>query len=103
MSKKALVAKSIKKHLANIPAEVLESRIIFGFLLKRHKSTVEIYQKRWHFLISPRPLNDRGYENDDYSLEDKILPSFLNFDQIYYYKFESENDSSECVGKLNLM
>ena len=71
--------------------------------MKRHKSTVEIYQKRWHFLISSRPLSDLEYENDDYSLEDKILPSFLNFDVIYYYKVENENDFSSSIGTVNLM
>lgn len=77
--------------------------MMYGFLLKRHKSTVEIYQKRWHFLISARPLNDIGYENDDFSLEEKILPSFLNFDSIYYYKVDSDSDNSEAVGKISLM
>lgn len=54
-------------------------------------------------MISARPLNDIFYENDDFSLEDKILPSFLNFDHIYYFKVDSENDISESVGKINLM
>jgi hypothetical protein len=74
-----------------------------GFLNKRHKSSVENYQKRWLFLISSRPLYEKEYNIDDFSLEEKILPSFLTFDYIYYYKVENEKDSSEAVGKINLM
>lgn len=98
-----LVVKGIKRHLSSIPLDIIDSRIIYGFLLKRHKSTVEIYQKRWYFLISPRPLKDLLYEKDDFNLEDKILPSFINFDNIYYYIVDNENDSSEAVGNYNLM
>lgn len=103
LSMKLITIKGIKKHIVNIPSELIESRMIFGFLHKRHNSTVEIYQKRWHFLISSRPLNDIDYENDDISLEEKILPSFIQFDHIYYYKVEDENDSSEAIGNISLV
>ncbi len=96
-------AKGIKRHLENIPSEIIDSRMICGFLHKRPKSSVENYQKRWVFLISSRPLNEKEYDTDDFSLEEKILPSFLMFDNIYYYKVENEKDSSEAVGKINLM
>ena len=82
--------------------ELQESRIIYGFLEKRHKSSMELYQKRWCFLISSRPLTEEGYENDDIQLEDNILPSFLIFDTIFYYKYKNENDDSEAKGKIPL-
>ena len=81
---------------------MLDSRIHYGFLQKRHKATIEFYQKRWFFLISSRPLTDFGYDNDDKILEDQILPSFLMFDTLYYYEFENENDTSESKGNYPL-
>jgi hypothetical protein len=82
--------------------ELQESRFVYGFLEKRHKSSMELYQKRWCFLISSRPLTEEGYENDDIQLEENILPSFLIFDTIFYYKFKNENDDSEAKGKIPL-
>ena len=81
---------------------MIESRIIYGFLQKRHKSTVEIYQKRWYFIISTRPLNLANYHDDGASLDDKLLPTTLSFDTLFYFKVESENDRSEAVGKIEL-
>lgn len=86
----------------SLSKELQESRIIYGFLEKRHKSSMELYQKRWCFLISSRPLTEEGYENDDIQLEDNILPSFLIFDTIFYYKYKNENDDSEAKGKIPL-
>ena len=101
-SKKCLTAKGIAKHLSKLSSETQESRIIYGFLEKRHKSSMELYQKRWCFLISSRPLTEMGYENDEIQLEENILPSFLNFDTIYYYKYSGESDNSESAGKIAL-
>ena len=103
LSRKMLAAKGIEKHFKNVPKLILESRWAFGFLGKRHKSSYEIYQKRWFFLISSRPLTDKGYENDDQILEEKVLPSFLSFDIIYYFNAENENDTSESAGNIPLL
>ena len=102
LSKKMLGLKGIEKHFKNIPKTFLESRMAHGFLGKRHKSSMEIYQRRWFFLISSRPLTDKGYENDDQVLEEKVLPSFLSFDVIYYYNAESEKDTSDSAGNISL-
>ena len=101
-SKKCLSVKGITKHLSTLPSEIQETRIIYGFLEKRHKSSMELYQKRWCFLISARPLTEFGYENDDIQLEENILPSFLIFDAIFYYKYANDSDNSESKGKINL-
>jgi len=92
--------KGISKHFSNIKKEILESRMYHGFL--RHKSKVENLQKRWFFIISSRPLTDFGYDNDDFTLEDRVLPSFLIFDTLYYYECSHENDSSEVKGSYSL-
>jgi len=103
LSKKMLATKGIEKHFRNVPKTFLESRMAHGFLGKRHKSNFEKYQRRWFFLVSSRPLTDKGYENDDQVLEEKVLPSFLSFDIIYYYKVENENDNSEKAGDIPLL
>ena len=102
LSKKCLQLKGIIKHFANIKKEILDCRMHYGFLQKRHKATIEYYQKRWFFLVSSRPLTDFGYDNDDFTLEEKVLPSFLMFDTLYYYECENEQDTSEAKGNYNL-
>jgi hypothetical protein len=102
LSKKCLQLKGISKHLSSIKKEILESRIHYGFLQKRHKAKIEYFQKRWFFLISSRPLTDFGYDNDDYILEERVLPSFLMFDTLYYFECENENDTSEAKGNYSL-
>lgn len=102
LSKKSLQMKGIAKHLVNIKKEILESRMHYGFLQKRHKGNIEYYQKRWFFLISSRPLTDLGYDNDDSILEDRVLPSFLMFDTLYYYNVDSETDTSQAKGNYQL-
>ena len=104
LSKKMLAIKGIEKHFKNVPRTFLESRMAHGFIGKRHKNkTIEKYQRRWFFLISSRPLTDKGYENDDQVLEEKVLPSFLSFDIIYYYKAENESDTSEASNSIPLL
>ena len=86
-----------------LPIDLQEKIILFGFLEKRHKSTtMEIYQKRWCFLISARPLIDKHYETDNFQVEDSILPSGLLFDNIYYFKFDNDNDITEAKGRIAL-
>lgn len=102
LSKKMLALKGIEKHFKNVPKTFLEGRWAYGFLGKRHKSSYEIYQKRWFFLISSRPLTDKGYENDDQVLEEKVLPSFLSFDVIYYFNAENDTDNSPSAGDIPL-
>lgn len=89
-------------NLEKFPKDLIDSRIIYGFLQKRHKSTVEVFQKRWYFLISSRPLNKSQYDLDDQVLEEGLLPQNIQFDVLYYYKVDSENDRTESVGKIEL-
>jgi len=55
----ALSVKGIFKSIKHELPERLKSRMFYGFLFKKRESKIElakIYQKRWFFLISSRPL-----------------------------------------------
>lgn len=101
-SKKCYDIKGLMALFRNVDQKILETRQIYGFLDKRHKSTVTMYQKRWLYLISSRPLMENEYVNQEIQLESKILPSFISFDTIYYYEFDSDSDNSEAKGKIPL-
>lgn len=103
LSKKCLEIKGLNNYLNKFPKELLQAKIIHGFLQKRHKSTVETFQKRWYFLISPRPLNQANYNTDESPFDENGLPPNILFDTLYYFKLENENDRSEYVGKIELM
>jgi hypothetical protein len=102
LSRKCLDLKGLSLFLDKLPKDLVESRIIYGFLKKSHKSTPDLFQKRWFFLISPRPLTDSTYDIDESILDEIMLPPEINFDCLYYYKAECENDRSEAVGKIDL-
>lgn len=78
----------------------IKSRIHFGFLNKKHKKDY-MFQKRWFFLMSSRPLNDDDYEKDDINLFKN--PSGINLDTLYYYSFDDELDDSKAKGEINMM
>lgn len=103
LSHKCLSLKNISKdNFPDLSDQHIKDRIQYGFLEKRHKSKLEFYQKRWVFLTSSRPLNDYAYEADEESLEHNILPNWMDFDILYYFKAENEEDKSESRGSLNL-
>lgn len=97
--KKRFFGQEIFNNINNLSKSLQDSRIISGFLYKRHKSRIEIYQKRWCFLISPRPLTSEN-KNDDIQLDDKILFNNFSFDNLFYYKFD--NHSFDFRGKIPL-
>jgi hypothetical protein len=95
-STKALKAKL--KYLNPESAEI-KSRIKYGFLLKKHKKDY-LFQKRWFFLMSSRPLNDLDYEKDEHSIFKN--PAGINLDTLYYYTFQTDEDESQPKGEINL-
>ena len=74
--------------------KTLKSRIIYGFLKKRSKGRVKYFNNRWFFLISSRPLNQEDFVNDPEVLTEAILPPLIEFDVIYYFCMEREDDTS---------
>jgi hypothetical protein len=95
----SLKAVKLKFKNLNIDLPDVKSRVHFGFLMKKHKKEF-IYQKRWFFLISSRPLNDQDYENDD-----KLVyknPAGIQMDTLYYFTFDNDSDDSTFKGDIPL-
>jgi hypothetical protein len=99
LSKKAISLK-ISKGL-NIQLPEIQSRIYYGFMQKKHKKDY-LFQKRWFFIISSRPLTDNNYDNDDTMLDEVKIPKSLTFDTLYYFHMENENDDSQSKGNILL-
>ena len=97
-----LQTKGIDKIL-NLEDPLIRSRICYGFLEKKQPNDyVNIYQNRWLFLISSRPLTDIGLANDDETLDFNILKNKLKFDTLYYFKVNKANDTTEAKGFIDL-
>ena len=98
LSIKLLSAKGIDK-LINLKDPKILSRIHHGFLFKHHKSH-DYFQKRWFFIYSHRPLKDENYEKDELNIDKK--KEWLEFDSLFYFKYEGENVNSGFQAKLDL-
>ena len=99
LSKELLTIKGINK-LLNLNDPKILSRIHYGFLYKHHKSS-SIYQKRFFFIFSSRPLYNNDYINDEYTY-DKKLKDWLKFDTLFYFKYEDKHKFSEYAGYIEL-
>jgi hypothetical protein len=77
----------------------IKTRIHYGFMNKKHKKDY-LYQKRWFFLMSSRPLSDEEYEKDEQTLFKN--PTGINLETLYYYCFDGEDDESKPKGEINM-
>ncbi len=111
-SERALITKGIMRYIQEVEdVEVLKSRMIYGFLNKRSKGNIKYYQTRWFFLISSRPLVrkhkypkfSKEYQKDDEILWEKYIPPSWDFDTIYYFKMDSEDDDSDALGSISTL
>ena len=91
ISKQLLENKGITK-LINMNDPKNLSRIHYGFMFKKQKLH-DIFNKRWFFIFSPRPLFNDYYSNDEIDLEQKKQKEWLKFDVLYYFKIE-DNDNN---------
>ena len=98
LSTSLLKAKGIDK-LLSLNDPKIQCRIHHGFLFKHHKSH-DYFQKRWFFLYSHRPLTDEKYEKDEVNVDKK--KEWLEFDCLFYFKYEGENESAGFQAKLDL-
>lgn len=100
MSERALEKKGIKTYFKNVAPDIMSARIVFGFLNKRSKGKVKYFQKRWCVLISSRPLMEAKYIEDDFLLKDSCLPAWMEFDTLYYFTMENDEDDSTARGEI---
>jgi hypothetical protein len=93
--------KALKLKLKTLNPEVpdIKTRIQFGFLLKKHKNDL-VFQKRWFFLISTRPVIDLEYERDESMIFKN--PTGILLDTLYYYTFDVDTDDSKAKGDIAL-
>ena len=56
VSLQGLVCKGIQKAMKHELPERIATRVIHGFLQKKREGQITMYQKRWLFLVSSRPL-----------------------------------------------
>ena len=101
LSSDLLKAKGIDQ-LINLADSKINSRIYYGFINKKHKE-YDLYQKRWFFIFSSRPLFDNNYLEDDTDLDPKKQKDWLKFDTLFYFKYESSDESSKSSGELELV
>ena len=100
LSKAALVSKGLENYLKAIPEKHRNSRVIYGFLFKRSKGKFKFFNRRWWFMISSRPLNSDAFLDDPLVLQDGVLPPMIEFDVLYYYAMDKENDGSRPLGEV---
>ena len=101
ISMELLKSKGIDK-LINISDPKIKTRIYHGFIYKKHK-VHDFFQKRWFFIFSERPLFDNAYLEDDIDLDEKNLKDWLKYDTLFYFKYESGDESSKNLGELELV
>lgn len=102
-SKVCLDLKGLGKFI-DLKDPIIKSRICHGFLdKKKPNDLIDIYQNRWFFLISSKPLTNLGQANDELTLEDSMLKEKIKFNVLYYYKVNDKTDDSEPRGSIDLL
>ena len=94
-----LKKKSLKSYLSDINKEVLDKRIIMGFLYKKGQKQNTKFQKRWFILISSKPLFSNE-EVDENIIKESQLPPKIELDTMYYYQYDYEGDSTGPKGSI---
>jgi len=94
-----LKKKSLKSYLSDIKKEVLEKRMIMGFLYKKGQKQNTKFQKRWFILISSKSLFSNE-EVDENIIKESQLPPKIELDTMYYYQYDYEGDSSGPKGSI---
>ena len=101
ISEEILIDKEIN-NLININDIKIKTRIHHGFMYKKHK-VHDYFQKRWFFIFSSRPLSDKEYIQDDIDLDKKKQKDWIQFDTLYYFKFQDKGEDKENLGGLEMV
>ena len=78
---------------------------MYGFLKKKGRINIAGLdvappQVRWLFLMSSRPLNEDDYIHDTNIMSNSKLPSIMDFDVIYYFTYDTDDDNSLPQGNI---
>ena len=93
LSRELLETKGINK-LININDPKIIYRIHYGFLFIKQKN-FDIFNKRWFFIFSRRPLYDEYYSKDDNDLDNRKQKDWIKFDVLYYFKFDKKEKDAK--------
>lgn len=77
--------------------------MLFGFLKKQGRQQFTYWHTRWVFLISQRPLDKEAYVIDSDYIGDGNLPALIEFNTLYYYRMNDENDDSIAKGEIKAL
>lgn len=103
LSDNILILTGIWDYISQIPENLRESRIMYGFLGKPNRTAFKIEKKRWVFMISSRPLNQDAYLEDTSEISVDDLPPLVNFDTIYYYSTGYNNEEISLAGEIKAL
>jgi hypothetical protein len=80
----------------------IKKRFFSGFL-KREKKNMELNKKKyWVILFSSRPLRNDDYESDDKTIDDSKLKEWLQFDTLFFFHVDEEDEKEPQKKPLKL-
>ena len=80
----------------------IKKRFFSGFL-KREKKNMELNKKKyWVVLFSSRPLRNSDYENDDKTIDDSKLKEWLQFDTLFFFHVDEDDEKEPQKQPLKL-
>jgi len=103
LSKKCLNLKGIDKCF-NFEDPLIRTRVCYGFLEKKNPNDyIDIFQNRWLFMISSRPITDIGLANDDITINPQDYKDHnFKFNTLYYFEVNNDKDHSHAKGFIDL-
>ena len=80
----------------------VKKRFFSGFL-KREKKNMELNKKKyWVILLSSRPLRNDDYETDDKMIDESKLKEWLQFDTLFFFHLDEEDEMEPQKKPLKL-
>ena len=92
LSRQLLEKKGINK-LINLNDPKVIMRIHYGFIYKKQKNH-DIFNKKWFFIFSPRPLYNDYCSKEESDLDQKKQKEWIKFDVLYYFKIDKNEKNS---------
>ncbi|KAL4438805.1 hypothetical protein ABPG74_013478 [Tetrahymena malaccensis] len=84
------------------PKEVIQNRMIYGYLRKQSKSNNKSGYMRFFLLISSKPLYlNKGY-TDERILTNSDLPPWMDIDKLYYFDSNKISENKKTSKELSM-